>query len=330
MQKAIINIPICPLKRDPDVWQETPERSCLDDEVLLGMTVELTGEEKKAADTNNHFGISAGGMKEEEEVPWVHVRTDYGYEGWIRKDALVFFSADNEEEAYLQAVKKTVYCKHFADVLAIPKVQGAFVMQDLPMGAVVRVTGEAQDGWQKVMLPDGREGYVFAGVLRDYRKPVLLEKFTLGAWQEALWGSAGGSLSPEHSICREAQLRRALTDTARLYAGSHYRWGGKTPAGIDCSGLCSMAYLLNGIVIYRDADIRDGFPVRQISPDNVKEGDLLFFPGHVAMYLGRGEYIHATAKPGSDGVTINSLDPDSYIYREDLAKGITMAGSLFG
>ena len=73
-----------------------------------------------------------------------------------------------------------------------------------------------------------------------------------------------------------------------------------------------------------------GFPVRQISYDNIKEGDLLYFPGHIAMYIGEGEYIHSTARPGSDGVVINSLNPAADNYRRDLAESIYAAGSVFG
>ena len=38
---------------------------------------------------------------------------------------------------------------------------------------------------------------------------------------------------------------------------------------------------------------------------------------------------HSTARAGDDGFTINSLDPASPIYRDDLAKGITQIGSYF-
>ena len=55
----------------------------------------------------------------------------------------------------------------------------------------------------------------------------------------------------------ENAFRAAVTATARSYLGVHYRWGSKTPMGIDCSGLTSMSYLLSGVVIYRDAEIRE-------------------------------------------------------------------------
>lgn len=70
--------------------------------------------------------------------------------------------------------------------------------------------------------------------------------------------------------------------------------------GIDCSGLVSMAYLLCGISIYRDARIVEGFPIREIDRGDMKPGDLLFFPGHVAMYLGDGR---DATPPGRRGMT---------------------------
>ena len=90
-----------------------------------------------------------------------------------------------------------------------------------------------------------------------------------------------------------------------------------------------MSYLLNGVVIYRDANIVEGFPVHEIPRAEMKPGALLFFPGHVAMYLGDGRYIHSTAKNGSDGVVINSLDPEDPDYRADLDQGMTAVGSIF-
>ena len=99
--------------------------------------------------------------------------------------------------------------------------------------------------------------------------------------------------------------------------------------GIDCSGLVSMAYMLCGILIYRDADIREGFPIRKIPIEAVKPGDLLFFPGHVAMYIGHGRYCHSTGKVGDNGFAVNSLIPSDADYREDLREKLTQVGTYF-
>lgn len=231
---------------------------------------------------------------------WYEVRTHYRYTGYAAAAGLVL--GNGNAERWGKRPKKVVL-KGICDVLAAPDVQ-SWAMATLTRGALVSpCEAPNASGWLKVSLPDGGEGYTKCSFLGKYHE------------------------TPSHSS--ENDLRAALTATARTYLGAHYRWGGKSPMGIDCSGLTAMSYLLNGVIIYRDADIREDFPLREIPRTAMKPGDLLFFPGHVAMYLGDEMYIHSTAKNGSDGVVINSLNPAHADYREDLDKGMTAVASIF-
>lgn len=231
---------------------------------------------------------------------WYNIRTHYRYEGIVSAEHLIL--GDEQADTWALLPKKVVRNKNFCDILSIPKVQGWHI-QTLPRGGIIAPIGESENGWQKVQLADGRTGFVKSGILGPYYESPVSED--------------------------EETLRGAIVDAAMLYQGSQYRWGGKSPLGIDCSGLCSMAYMLCGILIYRDANIVDGFPIHEISLDQIKPGDLLFFPGHVAMYIGGGRYCHSTGRSGDDGFVLNSLDPNAPDYREDLHKQITHVGSYF-
>jgi len=230
---------------------------------------------------------------------WYHIRTHYRYEGWVEEKHLCF--DENLVQQWESASKKIVLQAH-ADVLDSPKVQGHFV-GEITRGGLLSALGEVQDGWEKVSFCDGREGWTWGAFLGEYRT----------SWDEN----------------QEINLRKVIVNAALGYLGTQYRWGGKTPMGIDCSGLCSMAYLLNGVLICRDAHILPEFAMHEINFQAIKEGDLMFFPGHVAMYLGDQRYIHSTAGNNCHGVVINSLDPKAADYRADLPEKLLCVGSIF-
>jgi cell wall-associated NlpC family hydrolase len=84
---------------------------------------------------------------------------------------------------------------------------------------------------------------------------------------------------------------------AEQFLGAPYLWGGKTSLGLDCSALVQTALLACGMACPRDTDMQErevGMPVA-LGPDlsGLRRGDLLFWPGHVAMARDGETMIHA-------------------------------------
>lgn len=339
MRYGIVKRSLCTVYEGPSerMVSDGQVLSGIADEMMHGMIVEITGDavpelrrdaegcgrtRKDAAGSSSDEGKPAKKHPDIEdealtfgELPaaFLPVRTFYHYTGYLPAENLMEVSL--EEAKAWEASDLRVVSGICADVTALPKVQGVR-LASLLQGSLVKVLDWESEtaGWARVQLADGRVGYM--------RNQFLAEKkfSQAGAWLEEL---------PQAEITDEERFRKAVADTARTYLGVQYRWGGKTAAGIDCSGLVSVSYMLNGILIYRDAKIMDGFPLKEIRREDRKPGDLLFFPGHVAMYLGEGLYIHSTGRIGSGGVVYNSLDPASPIYRQDLADCMKAVGSLF-
>lgn len=279
-------------------------------------------------------GVTAEGEKLPDGV--AEVVTFYGYHGYVFEPDL-YFMEESDLRAYLGA--ELVMAGRATDVLSLPKVQGVRLLE-LERGAVLRRLQEAEphDGWVKVQLVDGTTGYVRDVALEPVRYP-MTAVFTQEAgrsFDEALALAEG--CKPETLVQTaldrwhggsEAAFRNQLVEQAKKYLGTEYRWGGKSGRGIDCSGLVSSAYMQCGVLIYRDAKLVEGWPMHEISFEEKKRGDALYFPGHIALYLGEGRYIHSTGAANSGGVVLNSLDPADPLYREDLVKSLYAVGSLF-
>ncbi len=129
-----------------------------------------------------------------------------------------------------------------------------------------------------------------------------------------------------HSLVSEESKRAQLVRCCLSYLNTPYRWGGKSPEGIDCSGLCFMCYTMCGLGLYRDAEF-DGRYLRKIPFEGLKKADLVYYNGHVVMYLGGSLYIHSSSTAGR--VCINSFDKSSSLYFEKLdGKEVCCASSL--
>ncbi len=205
-------------------------------------------------------------------------KSEYGYIGWVIKPNLFEKLHDANH----------IVVTPFADLLF----EGKNYFQPpmaLPRGARVDVGfSHKEDRYGFAVLPSKRIYYIH----KNHVSPLAeIKKNT------------------------ESEIRQALVKTAKEYLGVQYRWGGRTHFGVDCSGLCFNAYRFNGLDIWRDADFEKNENLRQIPIEEAKEGDLLFFTGHIAMYLGDGMIIHSSA--GKGYVSIEKYDENQYL-RENL------------
>ena len=111
-----------------------------------------------------------------------------------------------------------------------------------------------------------------------------------------------------------------IIDTAFLYLNAPFLWGGKTPFGIDSSGLTQMVYRLNGYKLFRNAQdqARQGESLSFI--EESEPGDLAFFDNsegvidHVGIIMNDNYIIHADGK-----VRVDRID-HSGIYNAEIRR----------
>ena len=128
---------------------------------------------------------------------------------------------------------------------------------------------------------------------------------------------------------------------AELLLNVPYLWGGRTPIGLDCSGLVQLALSEAGLEAPRDSDLQEqalGSPLPATSIGEggsfdearsvVRRGDLVFFPGHVGIMADDRRLIHANAT--AMAVTCDPLAEVAERIRQVEGIGITSVRRLGG
>ncbi|MEN0128965.1 MAG: C40 family peptidase [Brevundimonas sp.] len=108
-------------------------------------------------------------------------------------------------------------------------------------------------------------------------------------------GSDSGSQASNNPIPQSVSGNAVLEIAAR-YVGTPYVYGGAAPGGFDCSGFVSYVYKQLGISLPRSSSGIRGVG-HVISRSEAKPGDLIWTPGHIAIYAGGNQQIDSP-RPG--------------------------------
>jgi cell wall-associated NlpC family hydrolase len=208
---------------------------------------------------------------------------------------------------------------------------------------------EAKNGWAWIQLQnDGYVGYVRENVLSKPHHAATHRVANVSTWRfpspdlksqpaaqlyfnsqvsverregnYALLHEGGALFAPHLRVI--ADHEHDFVVVAERYLHVPYYWGGKTCAGIDCSGLLQISLHACGILAPRDSDLQENALGILINDDkNLRRGDLIFWPGHVGIMQSATQLLHAnghfmkvTSEPLTD-VVARSEKPINSVRR---------------
>lgn len=295
-------------EKQEDATEQKEVTETNDKEIELGKQIIGEDTKLKIVPTINATDIIEVKKGEEVEVTeiindWVCVQTGTA-KGWLRKDKIqkeeikqeetVEEPVEQVEEQPQQSTTKTLYVNTATVNLRKEASTSSEIVTTLPVNTAVEVLLE-ENGWCKVKV-SGKEGYIASTLLSDKKQETSRSSETT---RKAATTST--SQATTQNTTTEAAPTSgngaAVVEYAKQFIGTKYVYGGSSPStGFDCSGFTSYVYKNFGVSLPHSSGGQASVGTA-VSKENLALGDLVIYSGHVAIYVGGGQVIHAP-RPG--------------------------------
>ncbi len=258
----------------------------------------------------------AVGTIKSQENGWYEIQSG-NVIGYVKDD----FCITGREAKMLAAEYGTRMAKVLCDGLLVrseAKTDGA-VLGMVAMGDELLVTEEIE-GWVRVDIEEGY-GWVadeFVNVYTDYIRAESKEEEQKRLEKEQTERDKARIAAAKLVISTveetdENAMGIAVAEYAVQFIGNPYVWGGTSlTEGADCSGFVMKVYEHFGVELPHSSasDRTQGYAVKGL--ENAQPGDLICYSGHVALYIGDGQIVHAASE--KSGIKVSEAD-----YRQILA-----------
>ena len=203
------------------------------------------------------------------------------------------------------------------------------VVDTLILNDAVTVTAESGD-WYKVKVNNKTDGYIAKRLLSDSKQTVTSRSADERTLSEETKVEEKAEEVKESTAENEKQTSKGeeIVNFAKKYLGCKYVYGGSGPSTFDCSGFTMFVYKNFGVSLSHSATAQSKKGT-YVEKSNLQPGDLVFFKdyetmvgiGHCGIYIGGGEFIHASSGTGYC-VKISTLLSGSYSTRYETARRI--------
>lgn len=194
-------------------------------------------------------------------------------------------------------------------------------VDSLILNAQVTVVAESGD-WYKVKIGE-TEGYIAKRLLSNKK-----QETTSRNAEERIEGEVLGQVVEQEITEPTSSKGEEIVAYAKQYLGAKYVYGGSGPSTFDCSGFTMYVYQHFGVHLSHSATAQSKNG-SYIAKEELQPGDLVFFKdyetmngiGHCGIYIGEGNFIHASSGTGYC-VKISTLLTGSYLARYETARRV--------
>ena len=230
---------------------------------------------------------------------WSRIKTEAGKEGFVLTNSIqdTMVSVKVDRTVWVDTGSLVVRAEPSTDAAQV-----AVVNQD----AKLYCSAIVGDKWYKVKTTSGKTGYVYKSYTTTNPPPTPTPTPTPKPTSKP--SSKSSSSGTKYGNTKKlpkisGKNGDSIVSIAETMLGVKYKFGGASSSGCDCSGLCVYCYAQVGVSLPHGATQiwkKSGVSVPR---SEIKAGDIVCYDygsycGHVAIYVGNGQVIHASASKG--------------------------------